>query len=252
MRGTFIVSGVEIVLEVPGEQWQQGDDVTVEGSLKAHGTAPALDTWSLRLIKADSRKVKKKDVKAFEVLEEVPLKQADLSGPFSFNHTFNLKEDAPISDGTWTLALQVGPSDDPYACGMLNLTVVPWFAIDAILETFENFKRFKKKSLKNKMSKKKDRLEAKMLPPGSKELGAVQGLDLLIEREKSGLLLDFNFKVNKLAYGAGGVEAKGEKISIKKELKGKDLLMFGDSLNQDKVIACFDEVLEQVKTKSTI
>jgi hypothetical protein len=248
MRGTFIVSGVEIVIEVAGEQWQQGQPVNVSGTMKSHGQIPDISSWSMRLIKADSRKVKKKDPKAFETLEEFQLSQADLSSPHHFEHTFHLKEDAPISDGTWTLALQIGPGDDPYSSGMLNLTVTPWFAIDAILETFENFKRFKKKSLKNKMSKKKDRLEAKMLPPGSKELGGVEGLDLLIEREESGLILDFNFKVKKLAYAAGGVEAKADKVSIKKELKGKDLLMFGDSLNQDKVLACFDEVLEQVKT----
>lgn len=250
MRGTFFVAGIEITVEVTGETWQQGQDVEVAAAFQAQGPATALENWSLRLVKSDSRKVKKKDPKAFETLEEIDLNTQSL--PHQFKHTFYLKEDAPISDGTWTLALQVGPKNAPYSCGLLNLSVRPWFAIDALLETFENFKRFKKKSLKNKFNKKKDRLEAKLLPPGSKELGAVEGLDLLIAREQQDLILDFNFKVKKLSYGGAGVEAKSDKISITKELRGRDLLMFGDSLNQDKIIALFDEVLESVTNKSTL
>jgi hypothetical protein len=250
MRGTFFVQGVEIVLNVEGEKWHQGETLKTSVSLKAHNDGVDLTGWSLCLVQADQRKVKKKDPKAFELIEEVSLAQVDSSGANSLEHTFNLSNDCLISDGTWTLALLIGPRplEAPYQASFLNLTVMPWRPVSSILELFENFQRFKLKSLKNK----KNKLEAKMIAPGSKELGAVEGLDLLIERLNDGLGLNFSFKVKKLAYGAEGVKAKAEKVSIKKELSGKNLLSFGDSLNQDQILKTFSEVIEEVKTNSMV
>lgn len=253
MRGTFFVQGVEITLNVEGERWHQGASLKTSATLKAHNEGVDLAGWSLCLVQADQRKVKKKDPKAFELIEEVSLSSVDSSGQGPLEHTFSLTNDCLISDGTWTLALLIGPNplENPYQASFLNLTVEPWKPVSSILELFENFQRFKLKSLKNKKGK-KNHLEAKMIAPGSKELGAVEGLDLLIERLDNGLGLNFGFKVKKLAYGAEGVKAKAEKISLKKELSGKDLLSFGDSLNQDQILKTFNEVIEEVKTKSMV
>lgn len=250
MRGTFFVQGVEIVLNVEGEKWHQGESLKTTVTLKAHNDAVDLKGWSLCLVQADQRKVKKKDPKAFEIIEEVSLEGADKTGATGLDHSFSLKNDCLISDGTWTLALLIGPNpmENPYQASFLNLTVAPWAPVSSLLELFENFQRFKLKSLKNK----KNKLEAKMIAPGSKELGAVEGLDLLFERLDNGLALNFSFKVKKLAYGAEGVKAKAEKVTLKKELSGKDLLSFGDSLNQDHILKTFNEVIEEVKTKSMV
>ena len=248
MRGTFFVSGVEIVLEIQGESWQQGEEILVSGEVKGHGKSIDLNDWSLRLIMADQRKVKKKDPKAFTLLQELSWKDIELKEDYSFEHKFVLIKNTAISDGTHTLALQAGPSSVPYDCGLLYLSIKPWKPIELILELFENFQRFKLKSLKNKLKK----LEAKMSAPKTTELGAVDGLDLLIERIEGGLGLHFTFNVKKLAYGPNGVEAKKAKIVLEKELIGKDLFSFGDTLNQENILKVFEDIIEQIKTKSMI
>ncbi|MCF8058426.1 MAG: hypothetical protein K9K67_03965 [Bacteriovoracaceae bacterium] len=246
MRGTFFVSGVEIVLDVLGETWQQGQDISVTGELKPHGENIDLTGWSLKLVLADLRKVKKRDPKAFKLLQELSWSDLKLDSAKEFEHQFIQSIDTSISDGTYTLALLAGPDTDLYSNGLLNLTITPWKPIELILELFENFQRFKVKSLKNKATK----LEAKLTPPATRELGAVEGLDLLIEPIENGLGLNFTFNIKKLSYGTAGVEAKKHKIVLKKEFIGKDLFSFGDALNQDTILKAFEEIIEQVKTRS--
>lgn len=256
MRGTFFVKPCEIVIEIPGEQWSQGELVSVKGTVNLHQEVAAdfFDNWGIALCSIDLRKSKKRDPKAFTIIDKLDWSDFNNSGMNSFESTFTLTPGCLISDGTWTLGVLAGPlgeNDDLYNCGRLDLTVKPWEVITNILSLFENFKRFKMKNLKNKGNK----LVAKMIPPASTELGGVDGLDLVFTRSKQDpttLELSFQFQIKRLGYeaGTGAVEAKKEKVDIKHSLTKSDYSQFGDAINQDKILAILDETIETVKTKS--
>lgn len=239
MRGTFFLEGTEIILTTQEESWGQGDKVHTTLEVKADPKAKAHFSYGLYL--CDLRKLKKKDKSCLKEVIEVH-SFSDLSESNTIE--FNLSHHAPISDGATGLCLFVGNSEDPLSGGILQLNVIPWKPITELLSLFENFERFKIKSIKNK----KDKLGVTLVPPGSKEYGNIEGLTLVLQRtEEDGIKFEFEFKIKKLAYEAGQVQAKSDKQKIKKELKKKDIFSFGDALNQDGLLNFFKEVLNETK-----
>jgi len=241
MRGTFFLKGTEMVLTTELESWYQGD--SCETTLHLKGDTSNLDGFEYGLYVCDLKKLKKKDATCLEPVESKSL--SELKPQEENKISFELDENAPISDGAKTLCLFVGDPKSPIDGGLLQMTVHPWKPVTEMLGLFENFERFKIKSLKNK----KDKLTAVLVPPGSKEHGNIDGLTLLIQRtSQDGLKLEFQFKIKKLAYEAGQVQTKAEKKTIKKELAKKELLGFGDSLNQDFLLKFFKEVLQETSS----
>lgn len=237
MRGTFFLEGTEIILTTKEESWFQGDMVHTEIEIKGNPSEKGHYNFGLYL--CDLKKLKKKDAGCLkEAIETHSF--SDLKESNQFN--FKLSAKAPISDGATNLCLFVGDDKDPLKGGLLQLTVHPWKPLTELLSLFENFERFKVKSIKNK----KDKLSITLIPPGSKELGNIEGLSLLVHRNpEDGLEFEFEFKIKKLTYDAGQVQAKTEKLKIKKSLGKKDIFSFGDALNQDGLLNFFREVLKE-------
>lgn len=239
MRGTFFLAGTEIIVTTEGESWFQGDSLRTSWEVKADPTKH--ENFCFGLYTCDLRKLKKKDPKCLSPVEASNL--GSLQSPGVHAKEFALSKASPISDGSTGLCLFVGPESDPASGGILQLDIKPWSPITEMLSLFENFERFKIKGLKNK----KNSLSCTLIPPGSKELGNVEGLTLTIDRkEDDGLKLNFEFKIKKLTYEAGTVQTKAEKVSIKKELTKKELLSFGDAINQDFLLNFFKEVLSEI------
>ncbi|MCR9206266.1 MAG: hypothetical protein NXH75_16920 [Halobacteriovoraceae bacterium] len=239
MRGTFFLEGTELILTTKKESWGQGDKI--ETTLEIKGDPQNQSHFTYGLYLCDLRKLKKKDKACLKEAVEVH-SFSDLSTANEI--PFTLSPSAPISDGATGLCLYVGDPNEPLTGGILQLSVIPWKAITEILSLFENFLRFKVKSIKNK----KDKLAVVLVPPGSKEYGNIDGLTLSLQRnQEDGIKFDFEFKIKKLAYEDGQVQSKTEKQTIKKELSKKDIFSFGDALNQDGIINFFKEVLSETK-----
>jgi hypothetical protein len=243
MRGTFLDNSVTFQVEIEGESWRQGEQVSVNWSIEGDLATPDM---GLALALIDLRKVKKDDPKGIQLLEEIPFN----SEKKEYRQTFNLADNASIADGTWTYSIVCGNLSSPLTLKRLDLKTLPWTTIEETIKLIENFKRFKMKSIKNK----KGLLDAKFTVPTSKEYGAVEGLNILFAREAetNSMLMNFHFKTKKLTYSGAGVETTKDTIKIERLIPKSDYLIFGDSLNQEKLLNIFDEVFSEVSQRTRL
>lgn len=249
MRGTFFQKPLEIVLELKGESWFQGDVIQGTVSLKTSSEKSyELDGLGLYLIFGEPKKMLKKSPKAYEVLEQIDLDKHCVSDEMSVTEfSLKLPDCCPISEKSKGIFLVFGAKDDLFSAPRLELPIQPKKTILQFLEVFETFERFKSKGVKNK----KGALEFKMLPPDSKDYAAVDSLLLLIKEEDQKLILDYLFKVKKLEYGEIGVESVASKLAFHDELSKSQYHSFGDSVNQEGIQAALKQILDQVKSKTT-
>lgn len=250
MRGTFFQKPFEYSFDISGERWKQGETIQGICTLKNHGAEDvSLKDYVLAIAFADHKKVKAKDPKAFQIVSEFPInvEAVKQTGEESIDFTMELKPNDPISENTKGMYFVCGPAENLFEGGMLELPIEPVQLISEFLELFKRFYRFELKALKNK----KGFIEAKLLPPGSKELGAVEQLMLLLKLEDEKLNLKYQFKVKKLTYDTGDVKAASQKLEIESILNKNQYSAFGGSLNQEGIQKAIDEVLEQVKRKTT-
>lgn len=253
MRGTLFQKPLEWSVEVLGEQWRQGDQVKVQLKVKNHGAeAVNLSKMGVAFAIGDLKKVRKKDAKAFKLLEEKLFENPVPAGEESeFEWKFIIDRNGPITDKAASPYLLFGDLGNLPESGLLKMTVGPIELFDQFFELFENFHRFKVKEKKFKNGK----IETKMIAPKSREYVSVEALTLSLSTNDKNLELEYNFKVKKLDYSAANlreVSAKSVNIIEKQSLSPKDYLMFGDALDQDKVIAKIAEVLDKVKNKPLI
>lgn len=250
MRGTFFQKPFEYSFDITGERWKQGETIKGICTLKNHGAESiSLKDYVLAIAFADHKKVKAKDPKAFQIVSQFPISVETVAqtGEQSIDFSMELKSNDPISENTKGMYFVCGPASNLFEGGMLELPVEPIQIISEFLELFKRFFRFELKALKNK----KGFIEAKMLPPGSKDLGAVEQLMLLLKLEDEKLILKYQFKVKKLTYDTGDVKAASQKMDIDSVLEKSQYSAFGGSLNQDGIQQAINEVLEQVKRKTT-
>ena len=95
----------------------------------------------------------------------------------------------------------------------------------------------------------KDAVEVKLVPPTSRELSNVDGLLLSLSEVENKLTLKYFFNLRVL--NISGVAMQSEKTTKEMEQKfnSKEYLIYGDSINQDFIIASVQEILNLVKTK---
>lgn len=238
MRGTFFLEGTELILKTQEESWCQGDIVNT--SLEIKGEVIKREDFFFGLYLCDLKKLKKKEEGFLkENIITHSLKELKANNEFSFP----LSIKAPITDTSLTPCLFVGNPKKISEGGLLQLQVKPWKPIQELLALIENFERFKIKTIKNK----KDQISIALIPPASKEYGHIQSLTIVLNRTEEDLKFQFEFKIKKLGYEAGQVQSMIEKKVIKKSFPEKDLFFFGDSLNQDKILAFFKETLQETK-----
>lgn len=250
MRGTFFQKPFEYSFEIQGEKWKQGETIQGVCTLKNHGAEDiSLDHYVLGIAFADHKKVKAKDTKAFQLISQKSIKGQTVkqAGIETIDFSLVLKENDPISENTKGMYFICGPSENIFEGGLLEIPVAPIQLISEFLEIFKRFYRFELKTLKNK----KGFIEAKLLPPGSKDLGAVEQLMLLLKLEDEILKLNYQFKVKKLSYDAGDVKAASSKISIESQLNKDQYSSFGGALSQEGIQKSISEVLDQIKRKTT-
>ena len=249
MKGIFFQKPLELELGIVGESWGQGETITGTLKVKNHGAENILlKDFGVRLCLGISKEIKIKSSKAFTqnaqhlfdpTTEVAPGSEVDLS------FCFPLTKDAPISEKSQGLYLLCGFKENPFENGMMELKISPYKDIINLLEVFENLLRFKVKSLKNK----KNRLEAVMVVPSSKDYSSVQQLKILINMIDNNLDIEFNFKLKKISFEDGVISAKDSKLQVKKLLTPKEYLIYGDAFNQDKVLTLLQEVIEEIKVK---
>ncbi len=240
MRGTLFKDGIEYNVEINGESWIQGQ--TIKGVLRLKGQG---DVSPVRVILGYGKFKNIKSLaedKKWEIIEEIVLSDSTSANPAEyqeFEWSFNLAEDAPITDKQGSLFLLYGPD----GCLQLNIEMKEIFK--QYLEIFENFFRFKAAQIKYK----KGGVDIKFNPPKSNELASVDGLNSFLQLKEDNFVIKYNFKLTSLDSIGGSVMAKKKEKEIITELTPKEYLIYGSSPNQEKIIDSIKEVIQQVKPK---
>ena len=250
MRGTFFEKPLEYSIEISGESWNQGGQINGTLTIKNHGDSSIeLDGKGVSLCLTETKKFKAKDTAGIKALKTVGWSETSTISPGSeesLDFTFDLAKDCPITEKASSLYINCGEFENPFTGGHLQLDVKPINIINNYLEIFENFFKFKIKAIKNK----KGFLDVKLIAPDSKELGAVEQLNLNLAVDDNDLNIKYIFKLKKLAYNEGSVSAKSEKKNFEQRLSKRQHTAFGESPNQDGIMKAINEILDQIKSKS--
>jgi hypothetical protein len=250
MKGTFFLKPLEFSIDIFGESFEQGQILKGNMALRKHGPIEnTLSNYGVTLAIGDSKKIKKKDPKAFISLDSKQFSETDWNDEQqSLEFSFQLEKNCPITTKASSLYLLCGPSEDLLNAGALELNITPnrWF--QEFIDTLVLFFRFKVKAIKSK----KELVEYKLQAPDTKDYGAIEQLLLALKMDGDNIHTYYQFKVKKLSYEQEGVVAKDEIIKIEQVIGPKDYKQFGDSPNQDRMKFFLNEALEQIKRKTLL
>lgn len=249
MKGIFFAKPLEFKLEIEGEKWFQGENIKTQLLIQNHqGEQIGLKNFGLILAQGDNKKVKSKTAGAFKIISSSLSAEIQIpaNGSTGLSHTFTLDSNCAISEGNTSLYMLCGSTDDLGSAQHLQLTIIPQKCISAFLEIFENFYRFKSKSMKNK----KNILEVKMQAPASKEYAAIEQLLLNIKVVEQSMNIEFLFKVKKLSYLAEGVAATNQELPFSLNLTRQEYESFAGAPNQAVILKKLEEILSEVKKKT--
>lgn len=249
MKGIVILKPLEFILETIGEKWRQGEKLVGTLSVINHGSdVVELSTLKVSLLSGNYKKVKAKDVKAFEkiiekVLEEkISLNKAEKR---NFNFEFLIPEDARITDKDGSIYLAYFDKDDSTPIGNIELTILPKLMMMQFLEIMDNFLRFKIGVMKFS----KGMVEVKLTPPASKEFSQVESLILRMKESEKKLGIEYHFTTKKIEMSGGTMSTEKVASKFDQTISAKQFYIYGDSVNQDGIINLVNSILNEVKPK---
>jgi hypothetical protein len=244
MKGTFFKKPLEFSMNIDGESWNQGENISGEFKIIDHSAQNSdFAMMGCHLCFCNIKKFKAKDSKAITVVESILLKpnQSELK----FN--FNLQDNCPITDNTGSLYIIYGDINSPFESGFLQLNVTPIKPILYFTQIFEQFYRFKLKSFKNK----KECIEALVNAPDSREWTSIQKMAIQLKLSKEELDIHFIVNLKKLDFSDNHHKTRDEKREITKTLTKDQYELYGIA-NQDGIKKVIDEVLNEIKIKPII
>ena len=231
MKGIIVTKGKEVTCNIEGESWKQGDKI--QGTLTTSG----LENQKVKLALGNVKKVKAKDINAFKILEEKICSDGE-------NFSFQLSNDAPVTDKKDAYYLLFGDDQDILKMGALQLNIAPAILTQNFLKIFDTFFRFKVKEIKTAS---KGYIDIKLLPPVSKEFKLIDSLNLWIKLNEKDMNIIYKFKVHKIDYTDPALKMKKSDITFEANLAPKDYILFKDDLDQDKIITHLQSILDQTK-----
>lgn len=251
MKGIFIKNPLVYELEIYQESFTQGSIVKGQLLLKNNSDLSIdLKKYQISLQEGIHRKIKKTAKDAFKLLEMIEFTKV-LIGPneeLKQEFSFSLSDNVLVTDKTQSLFVTCAPIDDIYQGGFLEITTTMHGAFCSYLDIFTNFQKFKVKSAKSK----KGVIEAKLIPPSSQQLTAVDSLVLELSLKESVLDIHHKFKVNILKMNEGMLKAMPEIISVKAQMKKSEYHMFEDNYDQDKILKVISNTIDEVLSKVKI
>lgn len=249
MKGIFIVKPLEYNLSADGEKWRQGEKIKGQIIIKNHGSEKIeLNHLNILLNVGMQKKVKVKNLGAFEKVlannlgEKISLGASEVK---EFPFEFLLPEDGPINDKDKSVYLLLSDNQDAWPLGMLELGVIPKKIIEDFLEIFKNFLRFKIGPIKYS----KGMVEVKLTPPNSRELGHVESLVLRMIEVNKIVVMEYIFTLLSFDMASGNMLALKKTIQVDRSLTAKQYTIYGDSLNQEFLIAEFSGVIKEATPK---
>ncbi len=244
MRGSFFAKPLEIIIEIDGERWKQGEVVRGRLTLRNRGATPhAAAGVDVQLCRAQLSAVKKKSETAFK-----PLMKHEISGEItpggelSREFQFELGLNAPITDSVSSAFVTCGP-------GSLQLQIQPSPVIQEFTSTLQAQHHFGFKSYKQS----KSGVEAKFSAPDGQRFSALEGLVLTLRfTEESGnpdLQVDYDFEVKQVGAGALPTKVSTTSRKVEQVLGSVDYLTPSGRVNFDSIQKFVAEAVSTVESK---
>jgi hypothetical protein len=244
MKSTFFNKPLEFSINIDGDNWKQGDTISGNVSISSHeGSDIDFANYGIFLCNGNAKKIKAGDPKGLEIVEKLIFAESE-SNDFSFSLDIN----SPITEKSTGPYIVCSKIDDLLQGQHLVMQVTANDNTSKIIEILENFLRFKVKSVKSKKSD----LEYTLKVPAAKEYSSISSFKLLINFESKTLNLKYQFKTKKIVFEAGNTTTKDELKTLNYTLEANDYLFYGESIDQDKMLKHFNEVLDQVKLRPLI
>jgi len=248
MRGLFLQDQLEFKLEVAGDGWRQGDELSCALSVKNRGDAPAaLGGLQLRTAYGNLKKIRQKTGGAFAPVSSADLNPPSAIGPrqeLAFSWTFTIDKNCSITDKTQSLHLLYGNTDDLDKLGQLPVNVQPHPHIQVLLQILETAFSF---VLKGQRAAKSE-FEAKLKPPAAKKYTMLDQLVLSARFEGEALCLTYAFHVKKLSATPSSFGFKKGVSEVEQRLDSSGYLFPGGYVNHDPLEKAIAEALASVES----
>lgn len=247
MKATIFSKPLEYNIEAAGEKWRQGDKLKGSLTIKNHGTEQiALPALKICLSEGIYKKIKAKEAKAWKSLFE-----QELENPFRlaageekhYSFEYAIPENALITDKNGSLYLACFDKEE-LPSGHIELVIEPKLVIAQILETIQNFLRFKVVQIKST----KGQVEVKLAPPASRELSTIEAMILCLAEVNKTLTLKYEIHMRSLDMSGGSMSAQKKTREFEQSFTAKQYLQY-DSLNQDFILQSINAILDEVKPK---
>ena len=212
MRSTFFKQPLQYQIEIDGENWDQGEEI--KGKLIIRNmSSETVVVNDLQVILAYGLKksITEGNESPWEVLDNQALSK-NISLPAvseqSYEWTFQLATDCPITDKQGGLYLLFGGEDTLSEGGRLDLPVNLHPILQNFLQTFSTQFYFLEKYQKRKS----EWTEVKLVPPDSKEYPNLDFVLCLLRISKEQLEAQYLFKMS-------GLGRSGEKMTVTKKTR---------------------------------
>jgi hypothetical protein len=252
VRAVSFQTPLELILNVQGEEWRQGEAVHGNVIVKNRGAAPiSLSQFSVRLARGKLSKVRQKTAGAFEVLRTAELRlppEITAGGEAQAEWSFQTDRNAPITDSLGSLFLLYGNAQSPEAQGNLQLSFVPEPLIAELLRTLEIQFRFVLKGTKFS----KGRVEAKLSPPASRAFSTLEGLVMAFTFEGDTLLAEYAFHVKKLEATAAAVDMKKEARELEQRFTIAECIGTAGRFQHELIESRLREAIGEFESKVTL
>lgn len=239
MKGVNVSDGIEYRIELKGEQWSQGEEIS--GTYEAIPHSGDLKASKVYFALGDKKKIKKGDPKAFTVLweEECTGAKKDFS--------FSLEKNSIVTDSALGLFCLFGHKDDLLSCGSLEVNTVPHSHLTQIISVIENFLRFKVKKIKYQA--KQSQVDFQMVPPVSREYSSMEKLSLKMVKTDQGCELFYTISLKKLDSADLGMQIAKKKVDLQANWTEREYLICGDTVDQDRVQKLVVSTLQEALPK---
>ena len=246
MKGTFFSKPLEWNIETDKESWAQGDSVKGILRLKNHGTESVdIKDAGVAIAHAEIKKVHAKTEGALKIDVKELFTDAEIKAQESkeLPFTLTLPANCAVTDKKASYYLTYGKN---HSENHLMLKIEPKALFGKVIGLLDTFQRFKLKEYKAT----KNGVEYKLVPPTSRDMANLEGLNLTFSMEGENLQMDYDFQVRKL--DTAGVTTKVNKVGVKIErtLTPKEFSLGRDMINQDILLKSIESVLAEVKLKS--
>ena len=241
MRSTFFKQPLQYQIEIDGENWEQGEAIKGKIIIRNMSSETVVVNASQVILAYGLKKsIKEGNESPWEVLDNHVLTK-NISLPAvseqSYEWTFELATDCPITDKQGGLYLLFGGEDTLSEGGRLDLPVSLHPILQNFLQTFSTQFFFLEKYQKRKS----EWTEVKLVPPESKEYPILDFVRCLLRISQEHLEAHYLFKISGLGRSGERMKVTKKNRELKQKIPPENYLQPGGFPNR----TCFRENINE-------